>query len=448
VAAGQFEPIMDHLRALRDISVIANDGSGKVVHEVAHDGSVYFGLNDDAGNTDETAKFPSAVALLWRWTGNRHWLQDMYPFARRNLDYIYEKLDADKDGWPEGLGNVERSGMGEEKLDNAVSTLRALWDLADMAKARGDAATRASAQQRARDLEQRFEAAWWMPEVRQHADSLSNPDNTRKQTRHWIGVTPMEIDITRPGGRVLPGLARHESGVQALALRESTCFSSDLGLFHTGEAGCDSAPASPSEKAIYTLNSAIMAVGEGNYGRLAAGQQQRFTTANRALQLPQPAEQPGAMPELAQHADGSGDIARPHTERAMVLQAWGAYGTLWPVVHQQLGVRPDLGRGTLTVVPQLPSSAPIGGEQIRLGGGAASVAASRSGNDYRTMVDTGSTALVRRLHIGHTLPRGTAVASVTLDGRRVRATQRLTNRGLGVTARTRPGRHTLVVRAR
>ena len=38
----------------------------------------------------------------------------------------------------------------------------------------------------------------------------------------------------------------------------------------------------------------------------------------------------------------------------MVLQAWGAYGTAWPVVHQQLGVRPDIGRGCLEVVPQVP----------------------------------------------------------------------------------------------
>ena len=37
----------------------------------------------------------------------------------------------------------------------------------------------------------------------------------------------------------------------------------------------------------------------------------------------------------------------------MVLQAWGAYGTVWPVVHQQLGVRPDLGRDRLEVVPSM-----------------------------------------------------------------------------------------------
>jgi hypothetical protein len=445
VAVGQFEPIMDHLRALRDVSEVANKGSGKVVHEVVHDGSIYFGMNDHAGNTDETAKFPSAVALLWRWTGSKAWLDEMYPFARKNVEYIFREIDDDGDGWPEGLGNVERTGMGPEKLDNTVSTIRALWDLADMAHARGDRPTQTWALQRAGRLTDAFDGAWWMPEVPQYADSLSET-NERLLARHWIGVTPMEIDLARPGGAVIPGLAPYEHGVQALETREEPCYSNELGLFHTGRPGCDGGLASPSELAIYTLNTAVMAVGEGNYGRLGADQQRRFTDANRQLQLPTPDEQPGSMPELAQYATGERNIDRPHTERSMVLQAWGAYGTAWPVVHQQLGVRPDLGRGRLAVVPQLPSAATIGGDDIRLGGGSVDVQAGRDGATYRTTVDTGAVSL-RRLEIGHTLPRGATVASATLDGQPVAVEQRLTNRGLEVTTITTPGSHTFTVTA-
>ena len=40
------------------------------MHEVTSDGQVYYGQNADAGNTDETVKFPSLVALVWRWTGD------------------------------------------------------------------------------------------------------------------------------------------------------------------------------------------------------------------------------------------------------------------------------------------------------------------------------------------------------------------------------------------
>ena len=75
----------------------------------------------------------------------------------------------------------------------------------------------------------------------------------------------------------------------------------------------------------------------------------------------------------------------------MVLQAWGAYGTIWPVVHQWLGVRPDLGRRVLEVVPQVPpdSPEPISGENIRLGNGSVAVSADAAGNTYTTTVTPG-----------------------------------------------------------
>jgi hypothetical protein len=136
----------------------------------------------------------------------------------------------------------------------------------------------------------------------------------------------------------------------------------------------------PAERTTFTLNTGIMAVGEGNYGRLGTAQQQRFTDANARLQLPEPDEQPGAMPEIAPSPDYGRSIERKFTERTMVLQAWGAYGTAWPVVHQQLGVRPDLGRGRLEVVPQVPGAAPIEGRDIRLGAdGTVDVRAERAG---------------------------------------------------------------------
>ena len=219
VTSGQFGTIKSHLRALRDVSVVANGQSGKVVHEVTPDGQVYFGANDDAGNTDETAKFPSIVALVWRWTGDDRFRDEMYPFAVRNLRYIFRELDADGDGWPEGLGNVERPGMGEEKLDNTVATIRGLRDLADLAASKGDTATRRWANGKASDLEKRFEAAWWNgSDTKQYADSLEDPGNDQVFQRHWIGVTPAEVELKRPGkpdGPLASTRARTRAGREA-----------------------------------------------------------------------------------------------------------------------------------------------------------------------------------------------------------------------------------------
>jgi hypothetical protein len=470
VAVGQFAQIKDHLRGLRDVSEILNDGSGVVTHEVVSEGTNWFGHDSrraDTGaynfNTDETVKFPSAVALIWRWTGDNAFRDDLYDFSKRNLRYVVDRLDEDGDGWPEGTGNVERGGMGVEKLDNSVYLIRGLYDLADMARSKQDGATYAWARNLARRLHRQFEGTWWMPAVSMHADSIDDPPvggpNNQQQDQHWIGVTPMEAELTEKG-RAVPGLTTFDHGNAALAVREGDCFSGsrpyNLGLFHTG---CTGGTNGMGERTIFGLNTAIQAVGEGNYGRLGPGQQQRYTDAEAEPMFGQPYtdgtpdEQPGALPEIlpSPDFDGAGDadanIERCWSCRAMFMQAWGHYGTAWPVVHQQLGVRPDLGRERLAVVPQLPSSSPIAGEDIRLGRGEIDVSAGRSGDAYRTTVDTGD-APVRRLFIGHTLPRDARVKSVVLDGKRHGYRKRLTNRGLEITVKARPGEHTLVVTVR
>jgi hypothetical protein len=250
----------------------------------------------------------------------------------------------------------------------------------------------------------------------------------------------------------VPGVASRAHGVAALALRERDCYSGEFGLYHTGT-GPTSDPAGnpgpacdpwvsdrPSERSIFTLNTSIMAVGEGNYGRLGRDQQQRYNLANARLQL-DPDEQPGAMPEIAPSPDYGRSIDKAFWDRAMVLQAWGAYGPVWSVVHQQLGVRPDLGNGRLEVTPQVPPyEASLAGANIRLGTGSVDVRAARDGHRYTTTVRA---RVAVRLRLGVTLPLGAKVADVRLDGRPVSYQVRRTNRGLEVVAGAgRPGHGT------
>jgi hypothetical protein len=452
VAAGQFEPIKDNLRALRDISEIVNDRSGKVVHEVTPDGQVYFGANEDPGNTDETAKFPSTVALIWRWTGDNAFRDEMYDFAVHNMRYV-TALDADADGWPEGLGNVERPGMGAEKLDVAVYTIRGLRDLAELATSRRDRATARWADEQAAWREQRFEQTWWYgDDARAYADSLADPGNVKVFQRHWIGLTPMEAEL--PDGP----LAARDHAHGTLAQHEGDCYTGEFGLYHTGtgptsaEGGnrgpsCDTAISGvQSERATFSLNTAVMAVAEGSYGRL--GPQRRYTTGNARIQLdPTVWEMPGAMPEIAPSPDFIANIEQDFLSRSSVLQAWGAYGILWPVVHQQLGVDPDLGAGRLAVVPQIPpGGSRVAGYDIRLGRGAVDVVAGRTGGTLRTEV----TARLRvHLTMGVVLPPQTRVGTVRLDGHPVTYRITTTARGTEVLAETRgDGRHILTVTLR
>src|SRR4051794_33732886 len=240
VALGQFETAKAHLIALRDVSDALNARSGKVAHEIVTDGSVYYGANSSPGNTDETAKFPSAVALLWRWTGDDRFRDALYDFSVRNLRYIVSTLDKDGDGWPEGLGNVERTGMGPEKLDNTVYFIRGLYDLADMAQSKHDRATYRWATALATKLHDEFDQTWWYQSAEQYADSLNEPGNVQSFQKHWIGQTPMEAEL-RVDGQTVAGLAPYDHGTAALAGRENDCYSGtaplNQGLFHTGCGG-------------------------------------------------------------------------------------------------------------------------------------------------------------------------------------------------------------------
>jgi hypothetical protein len=454
LALGQFETVEDHLRALRDVSDILNNRSGVVVHETVTDGSIWFGhdsqtTNKDGTktndfNTDEIVKFPSIVALVWRWTGDNRFRDEMYDFAKRNLLYVKNHLTS-RSGWPTGSGNVERAGMGPLKLDNAVYYIRALRDLADMARSKHDSATVAWTTATANDLQSRFESTWWDAADGQYYDSLDD-NGTPHFHKHWIGQTPMESQLF-DGSE----LASSAHGQTALAGRENSCYSGDRpgsqGLFHTG---CGGGADGKGDTEIFSLTTAIQAVGEGNYGRMGAGQQQRYTNANAETMISEPItgdtpdEQPGAMPEIFPSTPNASygaagippNIDRCWTCRSMFMQAWGNYGTAWPVVHQQLGVDPYLNEGALRVVPQVPAGQPsVQGSNIRLGAGAADVFASRSGNRYTTEVALDGLRL-HRLTLGAVLPSGAHVAAVYLDGKRVkhyRAAQ--THRGLEVTAR-------------
>ena len=462
VAAGQFGPIKAHLRTLRDVSAAVNGNSGKIVHEVTPDGAVYFGANADPGNTDESAKYPSAVALVWRWTGDRAFLRDLYPASVKAMRHV-ASLDVDHDGWPEGLGNVERAGMGQEKLDNAVYAIRGYADLADLARARGDAKTRRWAVRQAQKLIRAFESTWWYGKdgARSYADSLKDPGNVKVFQRHWIGLTPTDAVLPALPGRAAGPLAAQGHANTTLKQHERPCYTGPLGLFHTGTgattatggnpgATCDSVvSAVPSERNIFSLNSAIAAVSEGNYGRLGADQQGVYTRGNARAQLdPSLWEMPGAMPEIVPSADFGANIDKLLTERSMVMQAWGAYGTLWPVIHQWLGVSPDMGRGRLAVVPQLPPGQTVASARaIRVGSSRVDVAVRRKGTSAGR---TNYTTIVTRhgrvgLTIGAVLPAGAKIGSATLDGRRVRIRTVRTSRGQEARVAVRAGRGTSVL---
>jgi len=424
LAAGQFGTAEDGMRSLAQVSEIANHDSGKVVHETVTDGSVYFGLNDEPGDIDETAKFPDAVAMIWRWTGDNAFRDEMYAFTKKNMQYMVGLTKGDDDLWPDGSANVESSVLGADAVDAAVYTIRGLYDLADMAASKGDTATKQWADGQANAMVQKFSAAWWMPGIPQFADSLNDPSNSQNMQRWWTGVTPMEAQLY-PDGVPQPGLVPPSEALPALKLRQTSCYSGTYGLYVEGGPGCDPGTYTGHAQQAYTLNTGVMAVGLGNYGQL--GPQQRYTDDLAQLQLGSVAEQPGAMPEIGPSPDFAANVTQPFNERSSLNQAWGTYGVLWPVVNQQLGMDPQLGNGLLEVLPDVPpGQSSVSGTNIRVGTGSVDVAATHHGSSYATTVTAG---LSCTLHVGATVPAGAQVHNVTLNGSPAQYAVRDTNAG-------------------
>ncbi len=424
VGAGQFDTAKDGLRSLAAVSDIANKKSGKVVHEVVTDGSVYYGLNDEPGDIDETAKFPSSVALVWRWSGDNRFRDSLYDFSVRNMRYM---ASLSKDGlWPTGSGNVESDVLGPKAVDVAAYTIRGFYDLADMAASKHDTTTQKWATAEAQKREKAFQKAWWVPSIPQYADSLT-ADNQQLMERWWTGVTPMDAEMYI-NGQQQPGLAPADSANAALTLRETSCYSGEYGMYVEGAPGCDSGTYTKTKaQQAYTLNTAVMAVGLGNYGRLGPDQQKRYTDDLAELMLGSVAEQPGIMPEIGPSPDFKANVDQPFNERSSLEQAWGTYGVIWPIIHQQLGVDPQIGRGLLEVLPSVPSGqSKVAGNDIRIGNGRIDVEATHSGKTWTTVVRSHVSAT---LHVGATLPAGSKIQSVTLNGKKVAYKVRDTHAG-------------------
>ena len=330
---GQFEAIKEHLIALRDISDALNARSGKIAHEIVTDGSVYYGANPTRATPTSRSSSrarsrscgagPATTASATRSTTSppAHALR-------------HDTLDEDKDGWPEGLGNVERAGMGEEKLDNTVYYVRGLYDLADMAAAKRDRATERWARGLADRVRARFDATWWDEPSGQYADSLENPSNARIQQKHWIGQTPMEAELTVDGAAVPAWRRSSTARPRSPSARTPATAASrpyNRGLFHTG---CGGGPTGAGEQSIFSLNTAIQAVGLGNYGRDAS----RYTGANSAPMF-EPDEMPGALPEILPSPGFDATAQRPQHRPLLDLPRDVRAG-LGPLRHRLAGGAP------------------------------------------------------------------------------------------------------------
>jgi glycogen debranching enzyme len=431
-AVGQWEEAKNHLAAIRQVSQLVNGTTGKVLHEIVTDGSIYFGTNAQNGDVNETAEFATAVATLWRWSGDNSVRDDNYDFIKAGLNYITNDLvtaNLNPDGWPEGAGMVEATGMGAIKLDVAVYTIRALNDLVEMADSKGDTATRVWATNKASALTNKFTNDWWISSQGLFADSLAlnqvvptdppaalgtQPTTQQLEQLYWINATPMETSI-----------ASVQDASIAFPQLESSTFTGTTGFYQQGQ----SLPAIKGNRQASAVNTGVMAIAEANYGRMDQSLRYINLVANEL-----DVEQPGALPELFDSPDYK---YFPPFGGAMVMQAWSSYGIHWPLVELYLGIKPDAPARSLSVVPDLPGSwSELSVNNLHIGSSQVAASVRRAGINYVTTV---SAPVGWSLTIGYTLPSNTQVKSVTLNGSPAAFQIVATNRGEEIHVQTNSG---------
>ena len=441
-----------------------NGDSGKVTHEIIADGSAVLRQNKDAGNTDETGKFPSTgradLALDRRRRASATRCID---FAKRNLRYVDRQLDEDGDGWPEGLGNVERPGHGRRRSSTTPSTRSAASTTSPTWRSpRATPPPSVGAREGRRPARAASRATWWYARRGQHADSLKEPGNVRIHQKHWIGVDAdggradhRRPAVARPGAARArddrAGRARGPVLLRASGRTTAACSTPAAAAARRAPASARSSGSTPRSRPSARATTA----GSAPTSR-SATRTPRSSRCSASLRRRRGAPHAGhagraarRVPEIfpSPDFDAAGlrdaNVERCTRCRSMVMQAWNQYGTMWPVVHQQLGVRPDLGRGALEVVPQLPSV--VADRRLahpaRRRRAEARAGVARAATRYTTTVDTGSRA-GRRARRSATRCRGSAkVANGHARRQEGRAgSERTTNRGLEVTTKARrPG---------
>jgi len=395
VACGQFELALASLRNLLRYSETVN-GDGAVVHEILTQGQVH-----DTGLLVEIPLFVRACYHTFRWTGDRTFLQEVYGFCKRGLlETVLGKHDPQGTLCGCGRGLVEtrelqRAG-GMKTLDIAAYTYEALLCLAELAAEVNDQENIPRLRAMAQRLATHLNTAWWIEEEGLYGDIFLSATALRAshtEMRAEKAFWPGDLAELEHSDRLLerfaqqhgaaaaacqgerPWLLKHmiaaiplETGLatparahQVLRRLESAEFNGPWGIYLNPE----------TQRVTMTLPDALMVAAQARYGHM----DQALDYCHKIAQAIA-SRMPGACSEILP-ADGC------------FVQAWSGYGTIWPIVHFFLGLRPDAAHRRICCIPHLPaawSQAHL--QHVRVGSADLTVQVSRTGQNLRILLET------------------------------------------------------------
>lgn len=369
LATGRKDLVYSSIDLIHKLSEQTN-GNGRIIHEASTNGVVF-----NPGNINETPQWVSTLWEVYRWTGDREFLERYFPSVEKGLTWLLEANDSDGNLLADGYGMMEIHGLESEMIDVAAYSYKAFADAAKMAQILNKPQLSESYQQTAEALAKKINTDFWVPEFGSYADFLGTveealhlidaaivradtlqkpwaveeltatkaristlPKNQKQGFvlfHNWVVNTPMEVGVadpekaqvaletarryTNPFGTFVTGIDRDEQAEQ-----EDGSFSGSQVFSYTG--------------AVMTLPTGVSAIGENRYGQpdAALDYLQRMTRSfGFAL--------PGSIYEVS-------------PDYGMFTQAWNLYSYAIPIVTQFFGIQPDAGQRHITIRPQMPEA--------------------------------------------------------------------------------------------
>lgn len=353
------------LKALGALQAVVHDDwrdaePGKIAHEMRYGELAHFNKIPHTpyyGTADSTPLYLIALHETWKWRGNTQWLRDYRDTALKCLDWIDQYGDIDQDGFQE---YQTRSSEGYENMcwkdspdsimypdGRMVKQPKAVCELqgyvfdawmraAEMFEALDDRALATDLRTRARNLQQRFEDAFWSEELGFYALALD------------ASKSPVWTPASNAGHLLWSGICRPDRAARVVERFFQEDFWSGWGIRTLPASHLSYNPYSYHNGSVWPHDNALIAAGCKRYGHADKA-------AMIARDISRAAEFffSNRLPELyagVQRTTHSFPVQHSH---ANVPQAWAA-GSAFQLLATITGLRADAPAGMVFVDPVLP----------------------------------------------------------------------------------------------
>jgi hypothetical protein len=332
----------DSMRAAFKFLAKYQRADGKITHEISQAAGMINWFEEYPYafiHADTTPFYIAAVHNLYRQSGDRKLIQDLWPVLKKAYEFCVAN-DSDNDGILEnskaGLGASELGSLSEDLHQDiylAATNLEASLAMRELAALMNDRALGDLAEQKYQSASRTIKELYWDQKTGRYVYALTKSLKQNPEITAWTAVPLMfgQLDPKRAG--------------ETLATLSSSQISADWGARMLSNQSPAYDPIAYNNGGVWPFLTGFVACAEYEYRRPHSGlahlRQLAQLTFDHAL---------GFNPEIL-----SGDFYRPLDE-SVPHQLFSSGMVITPLLRGMLGLRADAANRVLRFAPQLPAA--------------------------------------------------------------------------------------------